>query len=202
MSEEEKQKIIEVINKRKPELRAWLDRDIWKDYDSNKSNGYKAWYVDEESGCRSIKSQIFIKKSMKEVFDYVWNIDNKVKYDHNLSHAKQIVKYDDTYDLQYFNYKGTFLIENRDFYVAVYHKFGEDFSEFFCTSYNDPKYGPIKKVTRAECIYAGWEFRKQDDGVLCTYYTLGDMKLNQTLVNTTLGEVAKQVVYLKEILEK
>ena len=39
MSEEEKQKIIEVINKRKPELRAWLDRDIWKDYDSNKSNG-------------------------------------------------------------------------------------------------------------------------------------------------------------------
>ena len=202
MSEEEKQKIIEVINKRKPELRAWLDRDIWKDYDSNKSNGYKAWYVDEESGCRSIISQILIKKSMKEVFDYVWNIDNKVKYDHNLSHAKQIVKYDDTYDLQYFNYKGTFLIENRDFYVAVYHKFGEDFSEFFCTSYNDPKYGPIKKVTRAECIYAGWEFRKQDDGVLCTYYTLGDMKLNQTLVNTTLGEVAKQVVYLKEILEK
>ncbi len=202
MSEEEKQKIVEVINKRKPELRAWLDRDIWKDYDSNKSNGYKAWYVDEESGCRSIKSQILIKKSMKEVFDYVWNIDNKVKYDHNLSHAKQIVKYDDTYDLQYFNYKGTFLIENRDFYVAVYHKFGEDFSEFFCTSYNDPKYGPIKKVTRAECIYAGWEFRKQDDGVLCTYYTLGDMKLNQTLVNTTLGEVAKQVVYLKEILEK
>ena len=33
-------------------------------------------------------------------------------------------------------------------------------------------------------------------------YTLGDMKLNQTLVNTTLGEVAKQVVYLKQLLEK
>ena len=202
MSEEEKQKIIEAINKRKPELRGWLDRDVWKHYDKDDKTGYKAWYVDEESGIRSIKSQIVIKKSMKEVFDYVLNIDYKANYDHKMDHAKQITKFDDTYDLQYFNYKGTFLIENRDFYVAVYHKFGEDFSEIFTTSYEDPKYGPVKKVTRAECIYAGWEFKKQDDGILCTYYTLGDMKLNQTLVNTTLGEVARQVVYLKEILEK
>ena len=200
MSEEEKQKVIETINKRKPELRAWLDRPIWKDYDHK--DGYHAWYVDEENGCRSIKSQILIKKSMKEVFDYVQKIENKKEYDHNLSHAKEIIKFDDTYDLQYFNYKGALLIENRDFYVAMYHKYGEDFSEFFGTSYEDPKYGPVNKVTRANCIYAGWEFRKQDDGVLCTYYTLADMKLMQTLVNTTLGEVAKQVVYLKEILEK
>ena len=200
MSEEEKQKVIETINKRKPELRSWLDRPIWKDYDQK--DGYHAWYVDEENGCRSIKSQILIKKSMKEVFDYVQKIENKKEYDHNLSHAKEIIKFDDTYDLQYFNYKGALLIENRDFYVAMYHKYGEDFSEFFGTSYEDPKYGPVNKVTRANCIYAGWEFRKQDDGVLCTYYTLADMKLMQTLVNTTLGEVAKQVVYLKEILEK
>ena len=200
MSEEEKQKVIETINKRKPELRAWLDRPIWKDYDQK--DGYHAWYVDEENGCRSIKSQILIKKSMKEVFDYVQKIENKKEYDHNLSHAKEIIKFDNTYDLQYFNYKGALLIENRDFYVAMYHKYGEDFSEFFGTSYEDPKYGPVNKVTRANCIYAGWEFRKQDDGVLCTYYTLADMKLMQTLVNTTLGEVAKQVVYLKEILEK
>ena len=200
MSEEEKQKVIEAINKRKPALRAWLDRPIWKDYDQK--DGYHAWYVDEENGCRSIKSQILIKKSMKEVFDYVQKIENKKEYDHNLSHAKEIIKFDDTYDLQYFNYKGALLIENRDFYVAMYHKYGEDFSEFFGTSYEDPKYGPVNKVTRANCIYAGWEFRKQDDGVLCTYYTLADMKLMQTLVNTTLGEVAKQVVYLKEILEK
>ena len=200
MSEEEKQKVIETINKRKPELRAWLDRPIWKDYDQK--DGYHAWYVDEENGCRSIKSQILIKKSMKEVFDYVQKIENKKKYDHNLSHAKEIIKFDDTYELQYFNYKGALLIENRDFYVAMYHKYGEDFSEFFGTSYEDPKYGPVNKVTRANCIYAGWEFRKQDDGILCTYYTLADMKLMQTLVNTTLGEVAKQVVYLKQILEK
>ena len=202
MTEEEKQKVIEAINKRKPQLRAWLDRDCWKDYDKDEKTGYKAWYVDEENGIRSIKSSIVIKKPMKEIFDYVFNIENKSKYDHKMDHAKAIVHYDDEYDLHYFNYKGMLFIENRDFYVGVYHKFGEDFSEIFTTSFNDPKYPPIKKVTRAECIYGGWEFKKQDDGILCTYYTLGDMKLNQTMVNTTLGEVAKQVVYLKEIMEK
>ena len=202
MAEEEKQKVIETINKRKPELRAWLDRDAWKDYSKDDKCGYKAWYVDEENGIRSIKSQILIKKPMKEIYDYVVSVEKKSTYDHKMDHAKLITKFDDTYELLYFNYKGTFLIENRDFYIAAYHKCGDDFSEIFCTSYEDPKYGPVKKVTRAECIYAGWEFKKQDDGVLCTYYTLGDMKLNQTLVNTTLGEVAKQVVYLKQILEK
>ena len=202
MAEEEKQKVIETINKRKPELRAWLDRDAWKDYDKDDKCGYKAWYVDEANGIRSIKSQIWIKKPMKEIYDYVVSVEKKSTIDHKMDHAKLITKFDDTYELLYFNYKGTFLIENRDFYVAAYHKCGDDFSEIFCTSYEDPKYGPVKKVTRAECIYAGWEFKKQDDGVLCTYYTLGDMKLNQTLVNTTLGEVAKQVVYLKQILEK
>ena len=129
MAEEEKQKIIDAINKRKPELRGWLDRPNWKDYDQK--DGYHAWYVDEENGCRSIKSQILIKKPMKEIVDYVLNVDNKTKYDHNLSNAKQITKYDDNYDLQYFNYKGKLFIENRDFYVAAYHKYGEDFSEYF-----------------------------------------------------------------------
>ena len=200
MSEEAKNKVIEAINKRKPEVRAWLDRTIWKDYDQK--DGYHAWYVDEESGCRSIKSQIVINKSMKEILDFVLNVDNKGKYDHNLRSAKNITKYDDTYELHYYRYKGTFFIEDRDFYVGCYHKTGDDFSEIFCTSYEDPKYGPENKVTRAECIYAGWEFKKQNDGILCTYYTLGNMNLNQTLVNTTLGEVAKQVVYLKELLEK
>ena len=202
MSEEEKQKVIEVINKRKPEVRAWLNRNVWKDFGSDPSVGYKSWYVDEENGCRSIKSEIFIKRPMKEVVEYVFNNDNKTKYDHNLSEAKQIVNYDDTYDLFYFKYKGAFFIECRDFYVAAYHKIGEDFSECFCTSYNDPKYGPIKKVTRAELTYAGWEFRKQDDGVLCTYYTLADLKLNQNLVNLKIGEIARQAIYLKKILEK
>ena len=43
MSEEEKQKVIEVINKRKPEVRAWLDRKVWKDFGSDPSVGYKSW---------------------------------------------------------------------------------------------------------------------------------------------------------------
>ena len=44
MTEEEKQKVIEAINKRKPQLRAQLDCDCWKDYDKDEKTGYKVWY--------------------------------------------------------------------------------------------------------------------------------------------------------------
>ena len=71
----------------------------------------------------------------------------------------------------------------------------------FCTNYSNPKYPEIKKVVRAELIYAGFQYKKVEEGILVTYYTQGDMKLNQMLVNTTLSEVAKQVVYLKKLLE-
>ena len=198
----EKQSVIEAINKRYPELENWLNRPNWKDYDKDDKIGYKAWYCDEEgTGFRSIKSQIIIKKSMKEIFDYVADINNKPKYDHSLDHCKIVNKFDENYRIDYYNYKGAFLISNRDFYVAVYYKRGDDFSEMFCTNYSNPKYPEIKKVVRAELIYAGFQYKKVEEGILVTYYTQGDMKLNQMLVNTTLSEVAKQVVYLKKLLE-
>ena len=44
---------------------------------------------------------------------------------------------------------------------------------------------------------------KVEEGkILVTYYTLGDMHINQYLINTTLREVAYQVKYLKDILMK
>ena len=55
----EKQSVIEAINKRYPELENWLNRPNWKDYDKDDKIGYKAWYCDEEgTGFRSIKSMI------------------------------------------------------------------------------------------------------------------------------------------------
>jgi len=198
----EREKAIEAVNKRKPELEEWLNRPIWKDYDKDESVGYKAWYCDEEgTGFRSIKSKIIINKSMKEIFDYVADLNNKPKYDHSLDHCKEILKCDDNYFIQYYNYKGAFLISNRDFYIVSYQKYDDNFSEMFCTNFSDPKYPEVKGVVRAELIYAGFQFKKVDGGVEVTYYTEGDMKLNQMLVNTTLSEVAKQVVYLKKLLE-
>jgi len=199
---DERQAVIDTINKKKAEVKEWLNRPIWKEYEKKENEGYEAWYVDEESGLRSIKSQIVIKKPMKEIFDYVINPDTKKNYDESLYEAKEVKKFDDNYAIQYFCYKGTLFIQNRDLYNAAYMNYNDDFSECFGTSYVDPKYGEVPKTTRATCIYAGWEFKKQDDGVLCMYYTLADMKLNQTLVNTTLGKVARQVINLKNILEK
>ena len=119
MTEEEKQKVIETINKRKPEVRAWLDRDAQKDYSKDDKCGYKAWYVDEVNGIRSIKSQIWIKKPMKEVYDYVTRVEKKSTYDHMMDHAKLINKFGDNYQLIYFNYKGKFLIEIEIFMLLL-----------------------------------------------------------------------------------
>ena len=43
MTEEGKQKVIEAINKRKPQLGAQLDRDCWKNYDKDEKTGYKTF---------------------------------------------------------------------------------------------------------------------------------------------------------------
>jgi len=197
----EKNSVIEAINKKKPELESWLNRDIWKDYE--KKDGYHSYYVDEESGLRSIKSEIVINTTMKEIFDYVVECNYKQNYDKLLDHCKQIIKFDDNYQLCYYNYKGKLLISNRDMYSAVYTKYDENESEIFCTNYvNLEKYPTVYKVERAELIYAGWKFKKVEGGIHALYYTLADMHLNQMLVNTTLGEVARQVIKLKEILEK
>ena len=197
----EKNSVIEAINKKKPELESWLNRDIWKDYE--KKDGYHSYYVDEESGLRSIKSEIVINTTMKEIFDYVVECNYKQNYDKQLDHCKQIIKFDDNYQLCYYNYKGKLLISNRDMYSAVYTKYDENESEIFCTNYvNLEKYPTVYKVERAELIYAGWKFKKVEGGIHALYYTLADMHLNQMLVNTTLGEVARQVIKLKEILEK
>ena len=197
----EKNSVIEAINKKKPELEPWLNRDIWKDYE--KKDGYHSYYVDEESGLRSIKSEIVINTTMKEIFDYVVECNYKQNYDKLLDHCKQIIKFDDNYQLCYYNYKGKLLISNRDMYSAVYTKYDENESEIFCTNYvNLEKYPTVYKVERAELIYAGWKFKKVEGGIHALYYTLADMHLNQMLVNTTLGEVARQVIKLKEILEK
>jgi hypothetical protein len=87
-------------------------------------------------------------------------------------------------------------------YCAVYTKYNEDESEIFCTNYVNEKYPPVNKVERAELIYVGWKFKKVEGGIHTLYYTLADMHLKQILVNTTLGEVARQIIRLKEILEK
>ena len=197
---EDKDSVIEAINKKKPEVDNWLNRNVWLDYEQK--GDFHSFYVDEESGLRSIKSEITIKTTMKEIFDYVEECNNKQNYDKSLDHCKQIIKFDDTYQLCYFNYRGKLLISNRDMYCAVYTKFNEEESEIFCTNYVNEKYPPVNKVERAELIYAGWKFKKVEGGIHTLYYTLADMHLKQILVNTTLGEVARQIIRLKEILEK
>ena len=55
-----------------------IDWKIWEE-----KTDYKIYFIDEKSGLRSIKSEIIINKPLKEVFDFIGNLENKSKYDKN-----------------------------------------------------------------------------------------------------------------------
>lgn len=197
----EKQAVMDAVAKKLPELKNFLERPDWKILEEKPD--YKLFYCDETSGLRSIKSEIIIEKPMKVIYDYLCDISKKALYDHSFDSGKDVAIYDEHYVLQYYKYKGKLMFSPRDFYVAGYRNYTEDFVEFFGTNFTSEKYPPIKKVERAELIYGGFQLHKVDDGkTKVTYYTLGDMHINQMLVNTTLKEVALQVKYLRDLLMK
>lgn len=197
----EKEAVIAAIEKKRPELDHYLNRSDWKILEEKED--YKLYYCDEESGLRSIKSEIVIDKPLKEVFDYVSDFSNKAKYDHSFEIGQNVTTFDDHYLLQYYKYKGKLLFSPRDFFVACYRNYTDDFAEFFCTNFASDKHPPFKKIERAELKLGGFQFKKiEDSKTHVLYYTLGDMHINQTLVNTTLKEVALQVKYLRDLLMK
>jgi hypothetical protein len=200
--EEEKQAVIAAINAKKPEMEKWLNRDCWEVWE--KKNDCTVYYCDEkDTGFRSIKSEIVIEKPMKEVYDYIADISTKTKYDPSFECGEDVEVFDEHYLLQYYKYKGKLLFSPRDFYVANYRNYGEEASEFFCTNFKSDKYPPIPKIERAELFYAGFKLTKVENGnTKVIYYTLGDMHINQTLINLTLKEVALQIKYMKDILMK
>ena len=167
----EKLAVMEAVNKRLPELEKWISRPEWKILEE--TNEYKLYYLDEQSGLRSIKSEIIIEKPMKVIYDYICDISTKVNYDHSFECGQDVTKFDEHYYLQYYKYKGKLMFSPRDFFVANYRTYSEDFCE-----------------------------KVEEGKILVTYYTLGDMHINQYLINTTLRDVAYQVKYLKDILMK
>lgn len=200
MESKEKEEIVKLVTEKKKELDQFLNRE-WKILEEKQD--YKLYYFDEASGLRSIKSEIVIEKSMKEVFDFVRDMSNKPKYDHALEIANDVNVFDSNYAIQYYKYKGKMLFSPRDFYVGCNMQYGEERSEFFATNYVNDKYPVNPKFDRAELIYGGFILKKQDTTKThVLYYTLTNLHINQTLVNTTLKDVAKQVKYLQELMMK
>lgn len=201
MDSSEREEIVKLVTEKKKELEGFLNRE-WKILEEKQD--YKLYYFDETSGLRSIKSEIVLDKSMKEVYDFLRDLSKKPLFDHALEFANDIKVFDSTYAIQYYKYKGKLLFSARDFYVGCYAPYGEDQSEFFCTSYvNEAKYPINPKFDRAELIYGGFILKKQDTNKThVLYYTLSNLHINQTLVNTTLKDVAMQVKYLKDLMMK
>lgn len=71
------------------------------------------------------------------------------------------------------------------------------------TSYNnESKYPKVKGCERADLIIGGFILKKLEDfKTHLTFFTSSDLKLSQTLVNTSLKEVAMQVKYIKDLLK-
>ena len=129
----EKEAVMAAVNKRLPELEKWISRPEWKILEE--TNEYKLYYLDEESGLRSIKSEIIIEKPMKVIYDYICDISTKVNYDHSFECGQDVTKFDDHYYLQYYKYKGKLMFSPRDFFVANYRTYSEDFCELFGTNF-------------------------------------------------------------------
>ena len=90
----------------------WLQIE-WKIWEEKID--YKIFFIDEKNGFRSIKSEIIINKPLKEIFDFVSNLENKKKYVKNYESGHIIKSINEKYCLQYNKYKGKIGTDPRDF---------------------------------------------------------------------------------------
>lgn len=193
--------------------------DLIKDYEEKRmkelddfvNNGWLPWEEDKDfklvykddhkSGLRSIKSEICINSDIKSVFDFIEKIENKSKYDANFDSGYEFVKINDVYSIFYLKFKGKFLIAPRDFVNFSYIKYDDQNSIIMHTSTKHEKLPEIKGNVRAELIFGGYLIDRVEDNLTkVTFVSCADLKLNQTLVNTTLKDVAYCVKNIKKIL--
>ena len=85
----------------------------WKPLDDKGT--YKAFYHDETSGLRSIKSVNIINRDIKTIYDYLDDISVKGTYDKSLNIAKNIRRFDNNYSFNYLKYNGKWPVKARDF---------------------------------------------------------------------------------------
>ena len=92
-----------------------IDWKIWEE-----KTDYKIYFIDEKSGLRSIKSEIIINKPLKEVFDFIGNLENKSKYDKNFDTGHTIKTIiNEQYNLSYQKYRGKVGVSPRDFTLII-----------------------------------------------------------------------------------
>jgi len=136
----ENEKFIKLSEEKFIQFKAFRERS-WKSWEEKKE--MKIFYIDEESGLRSIKSEIIINKPLNMIYDYCDKLENKAKYDKNYESGyiiRNIFENNIKYSLIYQKYRGKLGISARDFTIIVrkiYDEQGE--SSFFATSFVSEK---------------------------------------------------------------
>jgi hypothetical protein len=191
--------IKEFYEKKLPGLDAFLEKG-WVDWVD--TSDFKLVYRDEESGTRSIKSEVFINKNSKIIFDFLKELDNKRKYDSSYEAGYVFQEFDENFQINYVKHKGMFIVSARDFVNLVYAKSDENRSIILHTATQHQDLPKNKDAVRGEILYAGFLIEKiTEEKSKLTFFSSVDVKLNQTLVNIALKKVSYAPKIIKGILE-
>ena len=109
----------------------------------------KIYYYENTAGYRSVKAEIEIQKPIKELFEYIVNIDNNLKFNTDLETLDEVRKIDEINSIQYVKYKGKHGITPRDLVRITYLDFTIDKAMIFYTSNTSTN---IEKKNGAERI--------------------------------------------------
>ena len=114
---------VQLSDEKFSEYKAFRDRGRfihkvdWKIWEEKKE--FKVYFIDEKNSLRSIKSETIINKPLKQVYDFVANLENKIKYDKNFDSGYIIKSINENYNLQYQKYRGKLGVSPRDFTLIV-----------------------------------------------------------------------------------
>ena len=191
--------IQEFYEKKLPGLDAFLEKG-WKDWVD--TTDFKLVFRDEESGTRSIKSEVIINKKSSIIFDFLKKLDNKGKYDSSYEKGYVFQEFDENFQINYVKHKGVFIVSPRDFVNLVYAKSDENRSIILHTATQHPDLPVNKNAVRGEIMYAGFLIDKiTEEKSKLTFFSSVDVKLSQTLVNIALKKVSYAPKIIKGILE-
>jgi hypothetical protein len=104
------------------DYKTFINRD-WTLWEEKKDKEYKLFYIDEKSSLRAIKSETIINKSVKAVFEYINNFNNKSVYDKNFESGYEVRRINEYTNITYQKFRGKMGFEPRDYYILLHKKY-------------------------------------------------------------------------------
>jgi hypothetical protein len=166
--EQFKTEIDNFINVKLPEFDTFLNTSIynlnkeWLPWE--KDGDFVLEYRDESTGFRSVKSEIVINKSVEEVWNFITNVNNKLKFDKTFEKGYDVIKINENFKIQYQLYKGLLMISPRDFALLIFKEFSKEYARLFVTSIKTDKVPEVSGVVRADSLFGGNIIERIDDG--------------------------------------